>query len=162
MVAVILSKDVGDVGAVLELVVVRNLEVLGILSGESIVELIAKKADVHTVQNSVAESTRPSTRSEDKRNVARDLRARVIDHAEVPHTTDDAERSLAILDDDGLGEAVHLIVVLLLIVRDLFTERTDDVPEGSVVELFSISELVVEMGISDDSVRDGQSEWAWR
>lgn len=155
MVAVILSKDVGDVSAVLELVVVRNLEVLGILSGEGIVELIAKKADVHTVQNRVAESTRPSALSEDKRDVARDLRARVVDQVEVPHATDDAERSLAILDDDGLGEAVHLIVVLLLIVRDLFTERIDDVPEGSVVKLFSISELVVEMGVSDDSVRDG-------
>jgi hypothetical protein len=32
-VAVILSKNVGDVSAVLELVVIRNLEVLGVLSG---------------------------------------------------------------------------------------------------------------------------------
>jgi len=135
--------------------VVRNLEVLGILSGESIVELVAKKTDMHTVQNSVAESTRPSTLSEDKRNVARNLRARVVDKAEVPHTTDDAERSLAILDDDGLGETIHLIAVLLLILRDLLAEWTDDVLEGSVVEFFSVAELVIEVSVSDDGVRDG-------
>lgn len=110
---------------------------------------------MHTVQNSVAESTRPSTLSEDKRNVARNLRARVVDKAEVPHTTDDAERSLAILDDDGLGETIHLIAVLLLILRDLLAEWTDDVLEGSVVEFFSVAELVIEVSVSDDGVRDG-------
>lgn len=161
-IAVILSKNVGDVSAVFELVVVRNLEVLGILSGEGIAKLIAKKTDMHTVQNSVAEGTRPGALSEDQRNVVRDLRARVVDQVEVQHATDDAERSLTVLDNDGLGEAVHLIVVLPLEVCDLLTERSNDVLEGSVVEVFSVAELVIEMSISDDSMRDGQSEWAWR
>jgi hypothetical protein len=109
---------------------------------------------MHTVQNSVAESTRPSTLSEDQRNIARNFRARVVDQVEVQHATDDAERSLTVLNNDGLGEAVHLIVVLLLKVCDLMTERSDDVLEGSVVEVFSVAKLVIEMSISDDSMRD--------
>jgi hypothetical protein len=160
-VAVLLDQDVGDVHAVSDLVVVGHLEVLGVLSIEGLVKLAAQKTDVHAVEDSVADGSKPGALIKDTRVIAGDLGLVVVDNVKIPDAADNAKSSLAILDDDTLGEAVELVLVVLLIVPDLITDGSDTALETAVVECVSVSEYIPETRASTHGVRDSEAEGAW-
>jgi hypothetical protein len=85
----------------------------------------------------------------------------VVDKVKIPDTAENAKSSLAILDDDALGETVELVLVVLLVVPDLFTDWSDTALEAAVVESIGVSEYFPEMRTSTQGVRDSETEGAW-
>lgn len=138
-----------------------HLEVLGVLSIESLFKLAAQKTDVHAVEDSVADGSKPGALVKDTRVIAGDLGLVVVDKVKIPDAAENTNSSLAILDDDALGEAVELVLVVLLVVTDLFTDGSDTALETAVVKSVSVSEYLPEMRASTQGVRDSETEGAW-
>jgi hypothetical protein len=141
--------------------VVGHLEILGVLSIEGLVKLTAQKTDVHAVENSVADGSKPGALVKNTRVIAGDLGLVVVDKVKIPDAVDNAKSSLAILDNDALREAVELVLVVLLVVPDLIADGSDTALETAVVEFVSVSEYVPETRASTHGVRNSETEGSW-
>lgn len=160
-VGLLLDENIGDIGALetflLELA--DDLKVVRELSGDCIIKLVTKQADVHSVQHNPADAGEPLGLVKDARIIARDFGSSGESKIEVPGATHDADGALAILGDEGLGETVNLFLVLLLVFLQLTAERDEALLESLVSEIVHFADGLVEVSVAADNVRKRQGKW---